>query len=105
MNLRLLLVVLGLLGALPLGMRLARAGGPRAVESHFPDGTLESRTSLREGVREGASTRYWQDGSVRAQGRYRDDLREGPWIWYREDGSIDHELSGRFERGERVGPL
>jgi antitoxin component YwqK of YwqJK toxin-antitoxin module len=101
-NAKTILLLVGLAGAIPLGLRLAHSEPPAVAETFWSDGSPKSRVVLRDGRRDGPATQWDAGGRIVAEGSYQDDRREGRWVWYREDGSVDPERSGLYEDGERV---
>lgn len=48
----------------------------------YPDGTLQSVQSWRNGLRKGMSYAYDEQGQLVEKGRYDNDKKNGPWINY-----------------------
>lgn len=101
MNAKLLFLAVGLIGLVPLARTLT-ARTPEAVETYYADGTVKTRTEVREGRPHGRCVRYYADGSTMAEGSVEDGEEHGAWTFYAPGGEIDEARSGLYEDGRRV---
>jgi len=100
-NTKLLLIVVGLAGLIPLARTLT-AGSPEAIETYYADGTVKSRTETKDGRRNGLCVRFYADGTKRAEGTVEDGEESGMWVFYDVEGQVDDTRSGLYDDGRRV---
>ena len=57
-------------------------------EFYFPDGQLEVKVHMKNGLRDGLAERYWQNGQLDFVGKYKNDKKDGAWKYYNSDGRL-----------------
>jgi len=70
---------------------------------YHENGQMMAEGAFEEDHPRGRWVTYWEDGSPRSEGEYVQGERSGRWRFYGSDGVLDPEVSGLYERGERVG--
>jgi hypothetical protein len=65
------------------------AGGKRNGEwsSYFPNGTIRSRATFVDGVREGPTKVYHENGLLYYSGQYHRDKQVGEWLFFDAQGA------------------
>ncbi|MBK8180643.1 MAG: hypothetical protein IPK67_17465 [Planctomycetes bacterium] len=95
--------VMSLVGWLALGSPAA-AGSADLQTLWYPNGQVQAKAALEDGVRQGPASEWYASGQQRCSGEYREGLREGPWVFFAEDGTPDPARSGQYVAGLRVSP-
>jgi uncharacterized protein len=57
----------------------------------YPDGTVRSQGSYKDGKREGSWTFFYPSGKTEQQGSYKEDLATGAWKWYYSNGTVHRD--------------
>jgi len=71
------------------------------VVSHGDNGKIELTGALKNGLREGHWTEYYEDGTPASGGNYRDNREVGPWKYWFENATLQCE--GSYEAGKQAG--
>ena len=105
---KVLLILLGLAGsawwALDLGNGSHAWDRSDAQVSYYGNGQRRSLRTYVDGQPHGDAEEWHPDGTPAARGRYEHGLRAGEWSFWLEGGALDHERSGLYVEGRRVGP-
>lgn len=74
------------------------------VETHYPDGKLESTGYIKNGKKDGIASLYYPNGKLKQQGLWVNDQQEGIWTFYYEDGTISSKINffNNFQNGLSV---
>lgn len=57
-------------------------------KSFYEDGTPWSKTTFKEGLKDGPTTTWYENGKMRYEGFYKDDDEKGVWKYYDEKGNF-----------------
>lgn len=71
------------------------------VVSHGDNGKIELTGTLKNGLRDGHWSEYYEDGAPASEGDYRNNQEVGPWKYWFEHGVLQCE--GTFEAGASTG--
>jgi hypothetical protein len=66
----------------------------------YPDGSLKSEVTLKNGLRNGTYKEYYQNGEIKVKGNYENDMKEGTFKYYDEEGKLTQKKE--FEKGKEV---
>ena len=58
------------------------------VQTHYPNGTLQSDITYQKGKQQGAATFYHPNGQIKSKGKLKDNLRQGKWRTYDNTGNL-----------------
>jgi len=100
------LILVATIGAAASFGMFSSGGGPGSIRSqttYFANGQIDTECSVKDGLREGISRRFYSDGSKMSEGSYAAGKMEGEWTFWHRDGSLDPERSGTYAAGEKVG--
>ncbi len=61
------------------------------LREFYPDGTLQSETEIREGIRHGRHREYFPNGKLKLRGKYVKNHPKGTWKYYTEEGKFDRK--------------
>ena len=61
--------------------------------AYFPDGTVQTKATYKDGKPQGRYTVYYSNGNVRYTGVYENGTQVGEWRFYNEDGTLSHTQS------------
>ncbi len=76
---------------------LAACGGPDAVRSLYPDGTVMAEGQTTRKKQFGPWTYFYPSGGKQAAGAWDNDKQVGPWQWWFADGTA--QFSGTYLAG------
>ncbi len=57
-------------------------------KSFYEDGTPWSKTTFKEGLKDGPTTTWYENGKMRYEGFYKNDEEQGVWKYYDEKGNF-----------------
>ena len=69
---------------------------------YYDDGSLYMEGEIKDDVRNGEWTSYFQDGKVQSKGFFENDKRTGHSLVYYENGNL--WMDGSYRDGMRIGP-
>ncbi len=57
-------------------------------KSFYDDGTPWSKTTFKDGIKNGPTTTWYENGKIRYEGSYENDSEKGVWKYYDEKGNF-----------------
>lgn len=56
--------------------------------NYYPDGTIKSKGSFNNGLKDGKWIYYYPDGKKEQEGKFKENVLNGSWVWYYSNGQI-----------------